>query len=88
MGKILCFNDIYRKNISQIKMTMLPVPLSVAPMGNETQIFAKVGDGHLQQRKPAKRFKKKNPNLGKSHFSTHQLEVKYVVGKQISAQKR
>ena len=67
-------------------MTILPVPLSVAPMG--TQIFAKVGDGRLQQLKPAGHFKKKIPNLGKPRFSTHQLEVKYVVGKQILAQKK
>ena len=50
------------------------------------QIFAKVGDGRLQQWKPARRFEKNNPNLGKPRFSTHRLEVKYAVGKQISMQ--
>ena len=32
--------------------------------GHCDQIFAKVGDGRLQQRKPAGRFEKNNPNLG------------------------
>ena len=54
--------------------------------GQCDQIFAKVGDGRLQQRKPAGHFEKNNPNLGKPCFSTYQLEVKYAVGKQISAQ--
>ena len=54
--------------------------------GQCDQIFAKVGDGRLHQRKPAGHFEKNDPNLGKPCFSTHQLEVKYVVGKQILKQ--
>ena len=51
--------------------------------GQCDQIFAKVGDAHLQQRKPAGRFEKNNPNLGNRALA---LEVKHAVGKQISAQ--
>ena len=54
--------------------------------GQCDQIFAKVEDGRLLQRKPAGSFEKNNPNLGKPCFSTYRLEVKYAVGKQISAQ--
>ena len=52
--------------------------------GQCDQIFAKVEDRCLRQRKRAGRFEKNNLNLGKPCFSTHRLEVKYVVGKQIS----
>ena len=54
-------------------------------MGNVTKYLKKVGDGRLK-RKPTGRVEKNNPNLGKPHFSTHRLEVKYAVGKQISTQ--
>ena len=51
--------------------------------GQCDQIFANVKDGHLRQRKPAGRFEKNNPNLGKPRLSNDGLEVKYAVGKQI-----
>ena len=56
------------------------------PMGNVTKYLQKLGMGVLRQWKPAGHFEKNNPNLGKSRFSTHRLEVKYAVGKQISMQ--
>ena len=54
--------------------------------GQCDQIFVKGGVGRLRHWKPAGRFEKNNPNLGKPRFSTHRVEVKYAVGKQISMQ--
>ena len=51
-------------------------------MGNVTKYLQKLGMGIYD--KPAGCFQKNNLNLGKPHFSTHRLEVKYAVAKQIS----
>ena len=51
-------------------------------MGNVTKYLQKLGMGIYDE--AAGRFKKNNLNLGKPHFSTHRLEVKYAVGKEVS----
>ena len=40
---------------------------------------------HVDENQPGV-SKKNNPTFGKPRFSTHRLEVKYAVGKQISLQ--
>ena len=62
------------------------MPRSVAPMGNVTKYLQKLGMGVYNNENQPGVSKKNNPNLGKPHFSTHLLEVKYAVGKQISLQ--
>ena len=54
-------------------------------MGNMTKYLQKLGMG-VNDNENQKGFQKNNLNLEKPCFSTHHLEVKYAVGKQIPAQ--
>ena len=54
--------------------------------GQCDQYLQKLGMGVYDNENQLGVSKKKNPNLGKKHFSTHRLEVKYAVGKQILMQ--
>ena len=57
------------------------MPRSVSPMGNVTKYLQKLGMGVYNNENQPGVSKK-----GKPRFSTHRLEVNYVVGKQISLQ--
>ena len=55
-------------------------------MGNVTKYLQKLGMGVYDNENQLGVSKKNDPNLGKPRFSIYRLEVKYAVGKQISAQ--
>ena len=56
------------------------------PMGNVTKYLQKLAMGVYDNKNQPGVSKKYNLNLGKPLFSTNRLEVKYVVGKQLSIQ--
>ena len=58
--------------------------LSEALMGNVTKYLQKLGMGIYYKENQPSVLKKNNQNLEKPCFTTHQLEVKYAVDKQIS----
>ena len=72
-GKSLLYDEIYNSR-------SLKRPWAVSP-----NVCKSWGWG-LVTTKTSRAFPKNNLNLEKQHFTTHQLQVKYAAGKQISAQ--